>query len=163
MEKTFAHGALLSATVLTAYMIFSPPVLLSAQNEVTIDETVKVRKAVIQDVDYKDNVVVVELETAKGVAIPVITTGSTTITLGNGNETQLPTLRPGMAIYVFGVYTKETGTIEGEKIVIRNRPVTERTTMSRAEIEKSKRAALFRGQGSEEDDRFEALGLLRAD
>lgn len=163
MEKTFAHATLFSATVITAYMLFSPPAHLSAQNDVRIDENIRVRKAVVQDVDFKDNVVVIELEDAKGLGIPVLIGSTTTVTLGNGNETQLPALREGMPIYVFGNYDPESRTIAAEKIVIRNKRITERTTLSRAEIERSKRDRFTRKNETAQSSTFGSIGLLRVD
>ena len=160
MEKTFAHATLLSATVITAYMVLSPPTHLSAQNEVTIDDSIRVRKAVIIDIDFKENFVIVELESAQGVAIPVNMTSTTTIMLGNGNETLLPSLRVGAPVYVFGMYDKETRSIDAEKIVIRNKRITERTTLSRREIERSKYERTNKEEEAQEESVL-SLGLLK--
>lgn len=163
MEKTFIHATLFSATVVTAYMLLSPPISLSAQNDVVIDDSIRVRKAIIQDVDFKDNVIVVELEEAKGLAVPVITNADTVVSLGNGNATQLPALRPGMPVYIFGEYNQDTRSIAGEKIVIRNKRITERTTLSRAEIEMAKRSRFEEKTVDVRTSTLEPLGLLRAD
>lgn len=133
IEKNFTNAILLSGTILTVCMIVFPPLHLAAQNEVVIDEHIKVEKVSVESVDFKDNSLVVVFEKNDDIVLPVRTTASTTILLGNGDETQLPAIRSGMNVYLFGTYDKETGVVTADKIVIRNKRITERTSMSRAE------------------------------
>jgi len=131
MEKTFANATLLSATVLAAFMIMIPINHLSAQNEVKIDEKVKVRKGTIEDIAKDMSSFTVNVD---GASISVRTNASTTISLGNGDETDLSSLKDGANIYVFGDYDSQTKDITATKIVIRNKRITERTSLSRAEM-----------------------------
>jgi hypothetical protein len=162
MERIFAHGVLFSATVIAGYMLLSPPGSLSAQSDFNINESIHVRKAVLQDVDLETNVLIVELEEAKGFGVPVVISSTTTVMLGNGNETYKATLQVGMPVYVFGTYNGDTRTIDAEKIVIRNKRITERTTLSRAEIARSKQARL-QNKNDMRTSTLEPLGLLRID
>lgn len=131
MEKTFTNAVILSATVMTAFMVFTPLKHLSAEGGAVLDEKTRIRKVVVEDVDFKTNTLVVDID---GTSVPVTTNASTTVFMGNGDETQLPSLRPGTNIYLFGHYNAETKQIEAEKMVIRNKRITERTSLSRAEL-----------------------------
>jgi hypothetical protein len=126
MEKTFTNAILLSATVLTAFMVIAPPLHLSAQNEVVIDEQIKVRKVSVESIDPKTHSLIVKLEGLDDVSVPVRTNASTTVYIGNGDETALLALQPGVNIYVFGEYNNVTKDIEASKIVIRNKRITAR-------------------------------------
>ncbi len=117
-------------TLVAGFMIFTPLGHLSAQNEVTIDENIKVHKVTVESADFKTNTFVVSFE---GKTILVTTNASTTVFLGNGNETELPALREGANLYLFGSYDKETNTVAAEKMVVRNKRITERSTLSRVE------------------------------
>lgn len=134
MEKNFTNAILLSATVLVAFMIVYPPMHLSAQNTSTIDPSVKVRKVTVESVDYSGGSLVVHLEGDDDSTIDVTVNASTTFFYGNGDDADLPVLRSGMSIYLFGSYDTEDEEIDAEKIVIRNKRVTERTSPSRAEM-----------------------------
>ena len=123
-------------TLVAGFMIVTPLGHLSAQNEVIINEKIKVHKVVVENVDFKTNTFVVSFE---GKTISVTTNASTTVFLGTGIETELPTIREGSNLYLFGLYDKETNTIAAEKMVIRNKRITERSTLSRAE-QKAQRA-----------------------
>ena len=129
-ERTFANAALLSATVFAAFMTLYPPLHLSAQNEVSIDESVKVHKAVVVTITPSSSMIEVSIGED---TVPVLVTASTTIYFGNGSETDISSLHEEMNTYVFGVYNRESGVIKAEKIVIRNRRITERTSPSRAD------------------------------
>lgn len=155
IEKNFTNAILLSATVLTAFMIIYPPMHLSAQNTNSIDESLKVRKVTVESVDYLKNSMVVRMEGEDDLSINVSTTASTTIFYGNGDEADLPVIRPGMNIYLFGLYDKEHEEVNADKIVIRNKRVTERTTPSRAEMA---RTSLQQGLKPNTPD-FQLLGV----
>jgi len=77
MGKTFAHATLISATVLTAFMIMGPIAHLSAQNEVKIDEKLKVRKATIEKFSHDGSGFTATLD--EGVTVPIVMDASTTI------------------------------------------------------------------------------------
>lgn len=154
MEKNFTNAILLSTTVFVAFMMVYPPVHSSAQNADSVDEKVRVRKVTIESVDYMNNSLVVHAEGGDDRPIDVATNASTTFFYGNGDEADLPVLRPGMNIYLFGTYDKEDKEIEAEKIVIRNKRVTERTGPSRAEMA---RTNLRKGLDPETPD-FRLLG-----
>ena len=117
-------------TLVAGFMIFTPLGHLSAQNEVTVDEKIKVHKVTVESADFKTNTFVVSFE---GKTIAVTTSASTTVFLGTGIETELPAIREGVNLYLFGTYNKETNTIAAEKMVVRNKRITERTTLSRVE------------------------------
>lgn len=142
MEKNFTNAILLSATVLVAFMIVYPPMHLSAQNANTIDASVKVRKVTVESVNYAKNSMVVFMDGDEDQTIEVTTNASTTFFFGNGDEADLPVIRPGMNVYLFGTYDSKDEEIRAEKIVIRNKRVTERTSPSRAE---TARASLRKG------------------
>ncbi len=131
MEKTLAKAIILAGTVLTAFMIVIPIGHLQAESEIKIDEKVKMHKAIVESVDFKTNVITVSID---GFSIPVPTNASTTIFLGNGEETQLPTIRDGSDVYVFGTYDPESRRLLAEKIVVRNKSVLGRKTLSRVEM-----------------------------
>lgn len=116
---------------MTAFMIFTPLKHLSAESEVVLDEKTRVRKVVVENVDFKTNTLTVDVD---GARVAVTTNASTTVFFGNGDETQLPSVRSGTNIYLFGHYNPETKHIEAEKIVVRNKRITERTSLSRAEL-----------------------------
>lgn len=134
MEKNFTNAILLSGTVLAAFMIIYPPIHISAQNTNAINEGLKVRKVIVESVDFKNNTLVVHPEGDDGMSISVTTNASTTFFFGNGEETELPAVRPGANIYLFGTYDAEDEEIDADKIVIRNKRITERTSPSRAEL-----------------------------
>ncbi len=117
-------------TLVAGFMIFTPLGHLSAQNEIIINEKIKVHKVTVESADFKTNTFVVSFE---GKTISVTTSASTTVFLGTGTETELPVIREGSNLYLFGSYTKETNTIAAEKIVVRNKRITERSTLSRVE------------------------------
>lgn len=131
MEKTFTKAILLSATVFTAFMIVVPIGHLSAQNEIKIDEGVKFHKATVSNVDFTTNTIIIVLD---GASVPVVTNASTTVFFPNGDETALPSVQNGSEIYVFGNYNAETRVINADKIVLRNRSVLRRKTLSRVEL-----------------------------
>jgi hypothetical protein len=133
MGKTFAHATLLSATVMAAFMIMIPINHLSAQNEVKIDEKLKVRKATIENLPKDGSGFMASLE--QGIDIPVVLNASTTVFLGNGDQADLSFLKEGIDVYVFGEYDPSAKDIPATKVVIRNKRITERTTLSRAQQE----------------------------
>ncbi len=141
MKKFFINTAILTIPTAIAFVVFSSPATLSAQNEFSLDSNVTFRKATIVQVDFKQNIVVVELDDAKGFVIPVSMTATTTITLPNGDETLLPSLRAGASVYLFGSYDDTSLSFHAEKIVIRNRPITERSGLSRSQLERPTRTA----------------------
>jgi hypothetical protein len=135
MERTFINATIVSATIITAFMIMIPINHLSAQNDIQLDEHVKMRKATVSDVDRETNTLMVEVE---DVEIPAYTNASTTFFLGDGEPTLIPSIKSGQNIYVFGKYNPETRSITAEKIVVRNKRITERTALSRAEMKAGK-------------------------
>jgi hypothetical protein len=139
MEKTFVNATIFSATVITAFMIMIPINHLSAQNDVQIDESIKMRKALVSDIDWDTSTLTVDIE---GFSVPVYTNASTTFFLSNGDPTLIPSFKPGQNIYVFGKYNPETRSIAAEKMVIRNKRITERTALSRAEMNSSAKESL---------------------
>lgn len=156
LEKNFTNAVLLSTSVFVAFMVVMPPVHSLAQNNVEIDEKVRVHKAVIEDV----NEALASLSvTIDGGSVSVITNASTTVFSGTGDETSFVALAEGSNIYVFGQYDKHTNTIVAEKLVIRNKRITERTGMSRAEMSRKKT------QGEDKEFKtppFEVFGLVGA-
>lgn len=134
MEKNFTNAILLSGTVLAAFMIIYPPIHISAQNTNTLDEDIKVRKVIVESVDFRNNTLVVHPEDDDDFSIRVATNASTTFFFGNGEETELPAIRPGAGIYLFGTYDREDEEIDAEKIVVRNKRITERTGPSRSDM-----------------------------
>jgi hypothetical protein len=133
MKKTLVNAILATSTAFVALMIISPLNHLSAQNEVIIDANQKVHKTSIIDVNFDSSILSVNID---GATIPVVTDASTTISLGNGNQTEFTALRPGGNVYVFGSYDTNLKSIVASKIVLRNKSKTERTTFSRAELER---------------------------
>jgi hypothetical protein len=131
MEKTFTKAILLSATVFTAFMIVVPISHLSAQNELNIDEKVKFHKAVVTNVNFNANTLLVTIDDA---SVPVITNASTTVFLPNGDETKMSSVRDGSDVYVFGYFNQETKVITADKIVLRNKSALGRKTLSKAEL-----------------------------
>lgn len=131
MEKTFTKAIILGATVFTAFMIVIPVGHLQAESEIKIDEKTKMHKATIESIDFKTNTITVTID---GFSIPVPTNASTTVFLGNGEEAQLPALRTGSDVYVFGAYDSESRTLLADKIVLRNKSVLGRKTLSRVEM-----------------------------
>ncbi len=131
MEKTFANATLLSASVLGVFMLMVPINHLSAQNEVKIDEKAKVRKAVIENIDLVSNQLTLDIG---GVTIVASMDASTTVFLGNGDETDLRAVRNGADVYVFGDYHADARTISTRKIVIRSASPMRRKSLSRAEM-----------------------------
>jgi hypothetical protein len=125
MEKTFANATLLSGTVLTVFMLMIPINHLSAQNEVNLDEHAKFHKATIEKIDTETILVTIDQS-----EVPVTLNASTTITLGNGEETTLDHLQPKTNVYIFGTYSASSRSIAATKIVIRNKPVTDRSNLS---------------------------------
>jgi hypothetical protein len=136
MEKTFANATLLSATILATFMIMVPISHLSAQDDVKIDENAKMRKAHIEDIDFTTHKLSVGID---GVSLLVIVDASTTVFLSNGEETTLPSVHTGMNVYLFGEYSSSTRSILADKIIIRNKRITERTTMSRVDMKASRK------------------------
>jgi hypothetical protein len=136
MKKFFISTAILTLPTAVAFVVFSSPATLSAQSEFTLDNNVTFRKATIVQVDFKENTVTVELDDAKGYAVPVSMTATSTITLPSGDETLLPSLRVGASVYVFGSYDATLQALHAEKVVIRNRPITERSGVSRMQLER---------------------------
>lgn len=129
MEKTFTKAILLSASVFTAFMIVVPIGHLSAQNELKIDDTVKFHKAIVSRVDTASNFLTVTID---GAPVSVITNASTTISLPNGDDAELSSVRNGSDVYIFGYFNAETQVINADKIVVRNKSVLGRKTASRA-------------------------------
>jgi hypothetical protein len=115
-------------------MIIYPPLRLSAQDEIKIDESVRMHKGVIEKAGIGESDLLLSLDGEESVSVTL--TASTTIFLGNGEEGGQSALNPGTHVYVFGYYDSEQRAIEAEKIVIRNRRITERTAPSRAELDK---------------------------
>jgi hypothetical protein len=152
MKKTYANIILLSTTVFVAFMVASIPLNhLSAQNEIKIDSKLKVHKTSVVSVNTLSGVVVVSID---GVNVPVLTDASTTVSLGDGRQTELTALTPGTNLYVFGEYDPLTKNIQSEKIVIRNKSSMSRTSLSRAQLED------LAGQGKVTDNNpADALGL----
>lgn len=135
MERTFIQSVLFSTAILVVYAMVSPPLHLSAEEIVpTLDESTRVRKGVVAEIDAATQKLVVNFD---GVFVSIITNASTTVTAPNGEDMQLSFLRDGSAIYVFGHYDAGTHSIEAEKIVMRNRPITERKSLSRVEMKKT--------------------------
>jgi hypothetical protein len=141
MEKKFAHITLFTATFIVASMIMYPPLRLMAQDELQIDESTRMHRGTVQEVDLEEARLFVAIGEEE--SVPVTLTASTTILLGNGEEGNVQALGAEMNVYVFGYYSKEDRSIEAEKIVIRNRRITERTTPSRAELEKISQRQMF--------------------
>lgn len=133
MEKIFGNAVLLSATVIVACLVIFPPLHLWAQNDIKIDEKVKVHKAVVVDTNEQNHSLTVKIDESE---VPVIMQASTTIFLGNGEEATFDNVQPGTNLYVFGSYDSEARNIAAEKLVIRNKRITERTSLSRAEQER---------------------------
>jgi hypothetical protein len=153
MGKTFAHATLLSATVMAAFMIMIPINHLSAQNEVKIDEKLKVRKATIENLSKDGSGFTASLE--EGVDIPVVLNASTTFFLGNGDQADISALKEGTAIYIFGEYDSSVKDISATKVVIRNKRITERTSLSRAQKEAENKTPI----ASTLQNPLEVLGL----
>ena len=133
MEKTFANAVLLSATVVVACLVIFPPLHLWAQNEIHINENVKVHKETIEDVRGDSGTIIVHIDES---SVPVYMTASTTVALGTGEDGTINNLEPGANVYIFGSFSKETQSITADKVIIRNRRITERTSRSRAEEER---------------------------
>lgn len=131
MEKIYIQSALFSTAILVVYAVMSPPLALSAESAPTLDESTRVRKGIVVNVDAATQKLVVDFD---GVSVFVLTNASTTVNSSNGEETRLSFLRDGSAVYVFGRYNNDTRSIEAEKIVMRNKPVTGRKSLSRAEM-----------------------------
>ena len=145
MKKTFINAILITSTAFVALMIATPLSHLSAQNEVVIDAKQKVHKTSITAVNVDSQTFSIEVD---GATIPVRTDASTTVSLADGNNTEFNALRAGANVYVFGTYDPASKAILAEKVVLRNKSKTERTTLSRAELEQ--RASLpvaSRGSG----------------
>lgn len=151
MEKTFANATLLSASVLAAFMLLIPINHLSAESEAKIDENAKFHAATIEHLDLSRSDFTIQIES---LTVPVLLDASTTVYLANGDEATLTSLKDGASVYIFGQYSKQSGDILAEKIVLRNKPITTRTTLSRAQI-----AA---GEGKETDEPFALMNLLSA-
>lgn len=153
LEKNFTNAILLSASVFVALMVIVPPVHTLAQNDAQIDEKVRVHKATIEDVGEIQGSLSVDIG---GGSVRVITNASTTVFSGTGDEISFVNLSEGANIYVFGKYDKETNTITADKLVVRNKRITERTTLSRAEMARNK----IRGEDRDvKTPPFEVLGL----
>lgn len=131
MEKTFTNAVLLSTTVALAFLVVFPPLHLWAENDVPIDESVKVHRATI-DESSEAGIMSVLIENISD-PVRVLVSASTTVYFGNGDEAAFDILQPGTNVYVFGRYDKDRRGIAAEKIVIRNKRITERTNPSRAE------------------------------
>ncbi len=148
MERTFANATLLSASVLAGFMLLIPIGHLSAQNEVKIDENAKFRSAIVENLDLNRSDFAIDIQ---GLTIPILLDASTTVYLGNGDETSLSSLKNGESVYIFGSYNHDTRDILAEKIIIRNKRITSRTSLSRAQVAS--------GQNTNEADGT-ILGLL---
>ena len=135
MEKKFIQSVLFSATILIVYSTVSPPLSLSAGSSLSFDGTARVRKGIVTKVDLGAQKLVVDFD---GASVFVLANASTTITSPNGTEAEFSFLRDGSSIYVFGYYDNETHSIGADKIVMRNRPITERKSLSRAEMKNVK-------------------------
>lgn len=151
MEKTFANATLLSASVLAAFMLLIPINHLSAESEVKIDENAKFRSATIEHLDLSRSDFSIQIQ---GITIPVLIDASTTVYLGNGEQASLSSLKNGADVYVFGDYNTESRDILATKVILRNKPITSRTSPSRAQLA----AQSDDDEGSE--DSFQILGLL---
>ncbi len=132
MKKTFFNAILLASAAFVALMVATPLNHLSAQNEVSIDPKQRVHKTSILSINAETRTLTVDID---GVSVPVTTNASTTVSLGNGNETELGEIRNGSNVYVFGTYDPESKSILADKIVVRNKSKTERTSLSRAQLE----------------------------
>lgn len=132
MEKIFIQSVLFSTAILVVYAFVSPPAHLSAQSSPELDPSVHVRKGIVSEINVDTSKLVVSFD---GVSVPVAANASTTVTSSNGEETELAFLRDGSSVYVFGHYDIAERRIQAEKIVMRNRSVLERKSLSRAEEE----------------------------
>jgi hypothetical protein len=92
-------------------------------------------KALVSDVDLDTSAFTVEIDGAEVVAY---VSASTTLFLGTGDPAPLASLKAGQNIYLFGKYDPVTRSITADKVVIRNKRITERTALSRAELKKDK-------------------------
>ncbi|MEZ0209281.1 MAG: hypothetical protein ACAH17_03850 [Candidatus Paceibacterota bacterium] len=149
MKKTYLNAILATTTAFVALMIVAPLGHLSAQNEVVIDASQKVHKTTVANVDFDSQTLFIDVD---GTSIPVNINASTTISLGNGNDTEFTAIRAGANVYVFGTYDPILKSITASKIVLRNKSKTERTSLSRAERERQSGTS---AQASDED----SLGL----
>lgn len=135
MERVFIQSVLFSTAILVVYA-FVTPLHSSAEVILPFDEAAPVRKGVVAKVDAEAQSLVVDFS---GVSVLVASTGSTTVTSPNGAEAKLSFLRDGTGVYVFGRYDKHSRIIEAEKIIMRNRPITERRGESRIEAQMTKK------------------------
>lgn len=132
MKKTYTNAILLTSTAFVALMIATPLHHLSAQNSISIDVTTKVHRASIVELNPDSGALIANID---GTAVPVTTDASTTLSLANGNGTELSAFQAASNVYIFGYYDPIAKSIRAEKIVMRNRPKTERTSFSRAELQ----------------------------
>lgn len=139
MKKTYINTILATTTAFVVLVLATPLGHLSAQNEVSIDPTQKVHKTTVTDINFSSNILAIDVD---GMSVQVATNASTTITLGNGNETEFTALRAGANVYVFGSYDPVSKMIIADKIVLRNKSKTERTSLSRAELERQSAPSL---------------------
>jgi hypothetical protein len=133
MKKIYINAILATSAAFVALMVIAPLGHLSAQNEISIDAKQKVHKTTVTTINVDSKTLSIDVE---GTSVPVITNASTTISLGNGNQTEFTAIRTGTNVYVFGSYDPESKTILADKIVLRNKSKTERTSLSRAELER---------------------------
>lgn len=151
MEKKIIQISLFSTTILIVYALISPPLQLSAEGTHSFNEEARLRKGLITNIDDENSRFIVDFE---GLSVPVILNASTTVTTPNGSETDLRSLRDGSSIYVFGNYDQESRSIAAEKIVMRNQPVLERKSLSRAEMK-----AMNKMRNEEKSSILEELSL----
>jgi hypothetical protein len=130
MEKILLQSAFFFTASLVVYTMVSPPISLSAGGRPAFDESARVRKGTVVEIDAEMERMTVAFD---GFSVSVVVNASTTFHSPNGADAELSFLRDGTAVYVFGPYDKDAHAIEAEKVVMRNAPVTGRKSQSRAE------------------------------
>lgn len=138
MTKTFTNAILITSTAFIAFMIATPFGHLSAENQVTIDVTKKVHKASLGSIQLDSQSLIINIE---GEDVSVTTNASTTITSSSGDPIDLSLLHTGSTVYVFGYYDPIAKSIYAEKIVVCNKSKTQRTGLSRAQMQERSSAS----------------------
>lgn len=121
---------MLSLSFIIFVMLVSPVTHSSAQNDIQLKKDIKTQRATISTIDSTTNTITVTID---GTIVTVLITASTTVFLGDGSQVELSSLRTNGDVYLFGTYTTETRIITATTIIIRNKSITARVGMSRAE------------------------------
>ncbi len=133
-QKTKKYGIMAAGMLVAAVFIISPFDHLSAEAPIKIDEKAKVHKVIVADINREEGTILAQIEEATIIAY---LSASTTVFLGNGEETNLGEISGGEGVYLFGLYSTSTQTLSVDKIVIRNKSPFSRKSLSRSESDSS--------------------------